>query len=380
MLYRIRRANQTWRTYPLFLLSENRWRAQRYGVAGTLFDFGKGELVAFRDLVEELLVLLREDAEALGCLSEIEHARTIVAARHQRRPAGGLLREAHRRRRLARDSAQGRRRSPHRRNRRHRSRQVSRAPMPANIRPAKPILAVLAAVAVAGTMAAHAADRAQATVACKPAGVWLAYDCTVKLANATTGAPLQKAQLTIGADMPSRPLADKVAPVAAKATATPGEYRAIVVLEVHGDWALRLNVAAGPIKNQLTELLNFGPKEVGPAKNPNPTLLQPLPRPRGAPSPEGAWVSSGHAIAARSQLQHESDAPFDRQPVRGSDDPIELDDGLIGSDFQMLRHLTRRRDGIETLRYPAQGQTMCAGKRQQIVSDLTIRFETGEAT
>lgn len=79
MLYRIRRANQTWRTYPLFLLSENRWRAQRYGVQGTLFDFGKGELVAFGDLVEELLVLLREDAGALGCLAEIEHARTIVA-------------------------------------------------------------------------------------------------------------------------------------------------------------------------------------------------------------------------------------------------------------------------------------------------------------
>ena len=47
MLYRLRRANQNWRTYPLFLLAENRWRAQRYGVAGTLFDFGKGELVPF---------------------------------------------------------------------------------------------------------------------------------------------------------------------------------------------------------------------------------------------------------------------------------------------------------------------------------------------
>ena len=47
----------------------------RYGVLdGTLFDFGKGELVAFRDLVDELLGLLREDAEALGCLPEIEHA------------------------------------------------------------------------------------------------------------------------------------------------------------------------------------------------------------------------------------------------------------------------------------------------------------------
>ncbi len=79
MLYRIRRANQTWRSYPLFLLSENRWRAQRYGVAGTLFDFGKGELVPFADLVEELLALLREDAEALGCSAEMAHARTIVA-------------------------------------------------------------------------------------------------------------------------------------------------------------------------------------------------------------------------------------------------------------------------------------------------------------
>jgi carboxylate-amine ligase len=78
MLYRIRRANQTWRTYPLLLLAENRWRAQRYGVDGSLFDFGKGELVAFRDLIEELLVLLREDAEALGCWHEIAHARTIV--------------------------------------------------------------------------------------------------------------------------------------------------------------------------------------------------------------------------------------------------------------------------------------------------------------
>jgi carboxylate-amine ligase len=79
MLYRIRRANQTWRPYPLFMLSENRWRAQRYGVAGTLFDFGKGELVPFRDLIDELIAMLREDADALGCREEVEHARTILA-------------------------------------------------------------------------------------------------------------------------------------------------------------------------------------------------------------------------------------------------------------------------------------------------------------
>jgi len=79
MLYRLRRANQTWRTYPLLLLAENRWRAQRYGVGGTLFDLGKGELVPFRDLMEELLVMLSDDAEALGCAAELEHARVILA-------------------------------------------------------------------------------------------------------------------------------------------------------------------------------------------------------------------------------------------------------------------------------------------------------------
>ena len=76
---------------PLFLLSENRWRAQRYGVDGTLFDFGKGELVAFRDLVDELLVLLREDAEALGCLrrdrARPHHRRRAAPAPTGRSPA-----------------------------------------------------------------------------------------------------------------------------------------------------------------------------------------------------------------------------------------------------------------------------------------------------
>ncbi len=78
MLYRLRRANLSWRNYPVFLLEENRWRAQRYGVNGSLFDLGKGELVAFSDLLEELLTLVMEDAEALGCVRELLHARTIL--------------------------------------------------------------------------------------------------------------------------------------------------------------------------------------------------------------------------------------------------------------------------------------------------------------
>ena len=78
MLFRLRRNNQSWRTYPVFLLEENRWRAQRYGVGGTLFDFGKGELVPIAALMEEVLDLIREDAAALGCEAHVARARAIV--------------------------------------------------------------------------------------------------------------------------------------------------------------------------------------------------------------------------------------------------------------------------------------------------------------
>ncbi len=67
MLCRLRRSNQSWRSYPSFLIEENRWRAQRYGVGDPLFDFGKGELVPFASLIDELLDLIPEDAAVLGC-------------------------------------------------------------------------------------------------------------------------------------------------------------------------------------------------------------------------------------------------------------------------------------------------------------------------
>ncbi|MEL6423506.1 MAG: carboxylate-amine ligase, partial [Pseudomonadota bacterium] len=88
MLYRLRRLNQRWRTYDTFLLNENRWRAQRYGIDEGLIDFGRGEVVAFSDLLDELIELVEEDASALDCVAEIAHLRTILAhgtsARRQR--------------------------------------------------------------------------------------------------------------------------------------------------------------------------------------------------------------------------------------------------------------------------------------------------------
>ncbi len=78
MLFRLRTENRRWRTYAPMLISENLWRAQRYGVDGSLVDFGKGELVEFRDLVEELLVATEVDARRLGVSEELAHIRTIA--------------------------------------------------------------------------------------------------------------------------------------------------------------------------------------------------------------------------------------------------------------------------------------------------------------
>ncbi len=78
MLYRLRRQNQRWRHYPPFLVRENRWRAQRYGIEQGMVDFGKGEVVPFATLLEELFDLVAEDAAYFGCTAEVAHARTIV--------------------------------------------------------------------------------------------------------------------------------------------------------------------------------------------------------------------------------------------------------------------------------------------------------------
>jgi len=77
MLYRLRLDNKRWRQYATMLVNENRWRAQRYGIDEGLVDFGRGRVVPVTELVEELLELISEDANALDCQNEVLHIRTI---------------------------------------------------------------------------------------------------------------------------------------------------------------------------------------------------------------------------------------------------------------------------------------------------------------
>lgn len=79
MLWRLRVRNQRWRLYDRFLIGENRWRAQRYGVSEGLIDFGAAQVVPFPQLVEELMELLKEDAAELKCLTELARVREIAA-------------------------------------------------------------------------------------------------------------------------------------------------------------------------------------------------------------------------------------------------------------------------------------------------------------
>lgn len=90
MLWRLRGDNKRWRSYSPFLVAENRWRAQRYGMDQGLIDFGRGKMVPFADLLEEMIDLVRDDAAHFGCLNEIAHLRTILTrgtSAHRQRAA-----------------------------------------------------------------------------------------------------------------------------------------------------------------------------------------------------------------------------------------------------------------------------------------------------
>ena len=78
MLYRLRTANQRWRIYTPMLIRENRWRAMRYSFDEGLIDLARGEVVPFDEMLDELLGLIAEDADALGCTKELAHVRHIV--------------------------------------------------------------------------------------------------------------------------------------------------------------------------------------------------------------------------------------------------------------------------------------------------------------
>jgi hypothetical protein len=126
--------------------------------------------------------------------------------------------------------------------------------------PAWPGLAAVAALSVLSAQA-HAQTRAKADIACKQAGGPLQYDCVVKLVDARSNAPLTGVTLSIGADMPSMPGVHHLRPAQTVEGAERGSYRARLVLDMHGEWALQLNLS-GPLRDRVVKLLRFEGAEV----------------------------------------------------------------------------------------------------------------------
>ena len=120
-----------------------------------------------------------------------------------------------------------------------------------------PIFFLLCAVA----LPAHA-QAIKAELDCRFTGTDFVYDCVVRLARG--GAPLAGAQVSVGADMPSMPMAHNIKPVNAKPGRKPGDYEARLDLEMTGEWAVKLRLS-GPVRDQIVLHYEFDEKGAHPS-------------------------------------------------------------------------------------------------------------------
>lgn len=117
--------------------------------------------------------------------------------------------------------------------------------------------ALAALVLLSLPAAGQAAERAKAKIDCAEAGERYVYDCSIMLMGKKSGEPMTGATIVIGADMPSMAMAHNVKPVTAKPGGMPGMYHARIHLQMHGEWALKLDVS-GPTRDRIIHVMRFG--------------------------------------------------------------------------------------------------------------------------
>ena len=78
MLYKLHASNKSYRIYGRALISENKFRASRYGLDGKLIDFGKEEEVPLRELMKEYLELIDPVVDELGSREEINYIHEML--------------------------------------------------------------------------------------------------------------------------------------------------------------------------------------------------------------------------------------------------------------------------------------------------------------
>ena len=77
-LYKLRMQNLNFIMYPRILINENKWRAGRYGIDGSMIDFGKETEVNTRVLIYELLDFIDDVVGPLGTRHAISHVHKIL--------------------------------------------------------------------------------------------------------------------------------------------------------------------------------------------------------------------------------------------------------------------------------------------------------------
>lgn len=77
-LFKLRQNNQTFIVYKRALLNENKWRASRYGIDGSLIDFGKEMEVNTKSLILELLDFVDDVVDQLGCRKDLEYIKVML--------------------------------------------------------------------------------------------------------------------------------------------------------------------------------------------------------------------------------------------------------------------------------------------------------------
>lgn len=77
-IYRLMQQNLNFRLYRRALISENKWRAARYGIQGKLIDFGKKEEVPYTVLAEELIAFVDDVVDELGSRREVDYIHEIL--------------------------------------------------------------------------------------------------------------------------------------------------------------------------------------------------------------------------------------------------------------------------------------------------------------
>jgi carboxylate-amine ligase len=77
-LYKLRTENLNFIIYPRVLINENKWRAGRYGIEGSMIDFGKETEVNTRVLIYELLDFIDDVSGPLGIRNAMSHVHKML--------------------------------------------------------------------------------------------------------------------------------------------------------------------------------------------------------------------------------------------------------------------------------------------------------------